>query len=214
MAALSAMLVDFTIISNPLIRVDAVISDSYIGALIDAGASCSLTDRRLWNEISSNENGKTTKSRRPAIGPIQSATGHHQVGDGSFRWPMTMRDAGFPVLSNVVDARPVPLLLVADFLIETSAIINYHTKTLSPELPSQTDLHMELLCSASAMLCAGKPIIVPPSTSIVLRCANPAISEHNLIYDPAGSYLQTLGLLSCLVALRLALAMPILCPSI
>jgi hypothetical protein len=198
MAALSAMLVNFTIISNRLIRVDVVISDVYIGALIDTGASCSFMDRRLWKEISSNENGKI-KLQPPTIGPIQSATGHHQVGDGSFRWPMTMRDTGatFPVLFNVVDAQPVPLLIGADLLIEMSAIINYRTKTLSLELPSQPDLHMELLSSASAMLCVGKPIIVPPSTSIVLRCPNPAISEHNLLYDPAESYLQTLGLLSC-----------------
>ena len=155
-------------------------------------------DRRLWQEIQGNENGRI-KLFPPTIGPIQSATGHHQTGDGSFRWPMTIRDTGdtFPVLFNVVDSQPVPLLLGADLLVEMSAIINYRTKTLTLELPSQPELHMELLSSASAMLCVGKPITIPPSTSIVLRCPNPAVSEHDLFYDPAESYLRTLGLLSC-----------------
>ena len=112
---------------------------------------------------------------------------------------MMIRDTGdtFPVLFNVVDSQPVPLLLGADLLVDMSAIINYRTKTISLELPLQPELRMELLSSASAMLSAGKPITIPPNTSIMLRCPNPAISEHDLLYDPAESYLQTLGLLSC-----------------
>ena len=47
MAALSAFLVNFTIISNRLIRVDVVISDVYVGALVDTGASCSFMDQPL-----------------------------------------------------------------------------------------------------------------------------------------------------------------------
>ena len=43
----------------------------------------------------------------------------------------------------------------------------------------------------------GKSIIIPPSTSVVIRLSNPVTSEHQLMFDPAESQLQTLGLLSC-----------------
>jgi hypothetical protein len=98
-----------------------------------------------------------------------------------------------------------------------SAIISYRTSTISLGIPDviakkstfvstprtpptsnvSVDAHMELLSSAMAMLSVGKSVIVPPSTSMVIRLSNPVISEHQLMSDPAEIQLQTLGLLSC-----------------
>ena len=159
------------------------IGDGYLDTLIDTGASYTFMDMSMLEHIAKSDSQFSgIELQESEIGIIECSNGSHQDILGQFKTTLQIGSVCFDTLIQVAKTQPVPFILGGDALESIAALIDYRTRTLTPQVAEHLVGQLESPVPSQYQAFKLKnDITVAPQAGALIRMDNDEIGKCKFV---------------------------------